>query len=80
MDLLPELISHAREGVEGSKDILSLIGTQGNPKEVVLGVEEALERLASDAQDEEADDSLAGELVSLIDLYSAGMHFKCCMN
>lgn len=65
-----------------AKSLISLIGECGNSKEVVIAVQEILERVESDfglemEDDNEKEDhskeSPADQLISLILLYNAGM-------
>ncbi|PPQ63456.1 hypothetical protein CVT24_004988 [Panaeolus cyanescens] len=60
-------------------DVLALIGECGSPKEVIIAVEEALERLRHELEVEEDEDmgphkaSLSAQLGTLLDLYGSAI-------
>jgi hypothetical protein len=61
-----------------AKNLISLIGECGNAKEVVIAVQEALERVDSalneeDDPDDNNSESPSDQLISLIHLYNSGM-------
>ncbi|TFK41716.1 hypothetical protein BDQ12DRAFT_678392 [Crucibulum laeve] len=84
LNLVPLLIS-SRDAA--AKDILALIGQCGSPKEVVMAVQEAVERLEESLRADDADDednearkdgkkktlSLPGQLGQLVELYASAI-------
>ena len=73
LDVLPHVLPCTHDGAE---ELLALIGECGSPKEVVIAVQEASERLASALEQDECQDAgqlpFPLQLVRFLSLYASG--------